>query len=442
MNENEYSFSSIKEEVTEAKETTVFFSPLDETYTEINLDTALREQVSANTAKLAEHEIFISDNQDIKEVVEELGNRIQEFDGFNYVIHDDFDGNIDNYEEVPSLEKIVNDIRQIVYALRRDYGTLMNTGDLIYQNQEATKTIEELNRILEDNQNNILPIRNVVNEVKNARVTYFGEQEKENLKARLSYDFSVVATELEKVAQYEGLKDVIADLQSQINDIIENGVRQDIIDAIYVELNKIKADIEWLKENGGGGGGTKPDPTPESELPDGNIIQQCLNVFLITNTTLFRMKSVVEENQGLVEYIVYQITVGNLDADKVFECYPYLEETIKQMLMDKAVRTYNIQQEMKAMTALEMINVCAEDIEEETDILKLNRIIQETLNVFIHTNATTVRTRSVLEEEQGFVDYIVQQLLNRRMEYKDVAKEYPHLADTIYEKFIQAGGIN
>ena len=63
--ENEYSFNSIRTDIQEAKESTIFFSPLDEKFTEINLDTALREQVSANTANISKHEAFIDENSNL-----------------------------------------------------------------------------------------------------------------------------------------------------------------------------------------------------------------------------------------------------------------------------------------------------------------------------------------------------------------------------------------
>ena len=51
--EKDYSFNSIKTEIDETRDSAIFFSPLDEKFTEINLDTALREQVSANTASIS-----------------------------------------------------------------------------------------------------------------------------------------------------------------------------------------------------------------------------------------------------------------------------------------------------------------------------------------------------------------------------------------------------
>ena len=439
--ENEYSFNSIKTDMEEAKESTIFFSPLDdERYSEINLDTALREQVSANTANIAKHEEFISENIDVKETVSNLEIRIEEFDNFNYVVHDDFNGNIINRESIDDLEKIVNDLRQIVYELVRDYGTHLNTGDLKYQNQIATETIEELNKILTDSKENILPIRDVVGEVKDARLSYFGNRIENNLKERLIQDFKVISDKLDELEEFEQVKDVINDLQNQINDIIENGVRQDIIEDIYKEIDAIKKDIEWMKENGWGGGGTDPVP-PEADLPDAGIIQECLNVFLITNTTLFRMRSVVEENEGLIDYILFQIAQGNLTAEKIFECYPYLEEKIRSRVISRMSVKYSLNKNMaSSKTVTELTETYADDIIDETPAEKLNRLVQDTLNVFIKTNATTVRTREVIEEEKKLVDYLVVQIIEGRLSYEEVCEDYKHLEIDIYNKYIEMGG--
>lgn len=105
--ENEYSFNSIKTEIDETRESAIFFSPLDEKFTEINLDTALREQVSENTANISKHEAFISENSDLKNIVEGLEIKIEEFDNFNYVIHEDFDGNIINRDSIDRDRKSV-----------------------------------------------------------------------------------------------------------------------------------------------------------------------------------------------------------------------------------------------------------------------------------------------------------------------------------------------
>ena len=436
--ENEYSFNSIRTDIQEAKESTIFFSPLDEKFTEINLDTALREQVSANTANISKHEAFIDENSNLKELVENLEVKIEEFDNFNYVIHEDFDGNLVNRESIDDLEKIVNDIRQIVYQLVRDYGTHLNTGDLKYQNQLATETLEQLNQLITDSKENLLPIRDVVNEVKDSRVSYFVGDVRPSLRERLIIDFKHISERLKELSEFEEVREIINTLQRQINDIIENGVRQDIIDDIYSEIEKIKEDIEWLKENGGGGGGT--GPKPEADLPDAGIIQQCLNVFLITNTTLFRMRGVVEENEDLIDYIVFQISQGYISFDKIKECYPYLEEAIQNRLVDKYITNYRLNRDrLEAQTAIELIDTFSDEIAEETDTEKLNRLIQVALNVFIKTNSTAVRTKSVLEEENNLVEYIVAQIIAGRMDRVEICKEYPHLEKAIFDRLMELG---
>ena len=434
--ENEYSFNSIKTEIDETRESAIFFSPLDEKFTEINLDTALREQVSENTANISKHEAFISENSDLKNLVEGLEIKIEEFDNFNYVIHEDFDGNIINRDSIDSLEKIVNDIRQIVYQLVRDYGTHLNTGDLKYQNQLATETLEELNQLITDNKENLLPIRDVINEVKDSRVSFFVGDVRPSLRERLIIDFKHISDKLKELSEFEEIRDIINTLQEQINDIIENGVRQDIIDDIYLEIEKIKEDIEWLKENGGGGTG----PKPEADLPDAGIIQQCLNVFLITNTTLFRMRGIVEENEDLIDYIVFQISQGYLTFDKIKECYPYLEKAIEDRLINKYITNYKLNKErLAAQTATELIETFSDEIAEETDTEKLNRLIQVALNVFIKTNSTAVRTKSVLDEEHNLVEYIVAQIIAGRMDRVEICKEYPHLEEEIFNRLIELG---
>ena len=364
--------------------------------------------------------------------------KIEEFDNFNYVIHEDFDGNLVNRESIDDLEKIVNDIRQIVYQLVRDYGTHLNTGDLKYQNQLATETLEQLNQLITDSRENLLPIRDVVNEVKDSRVSYFVGDVRPSLRERLIIDFKHISERLKELSEFEEVREIINTLQRQINDIIENGVRQDIIDDIYSEIEKIKEDIEWLKENGGGGGGT--GPKPEADLPDAGIIQQCLNVFLITNTTLFRMRGVVEENEDLIDYIVFQISQGYISFDKIKECYPYLEEAIQNRLVDKYITNYRLNRDrLEAQTAIELIDTFSDEIAEETDTEKLNRLIQVALNVFIKTNSTAVRTKSVLEEENNLVEYIVAQIIAGRMDRVEICKEYPHLEKAIFDRLMELG---
>ena len=435
---NDYSFDSIRTELKENTESAVFFSTAEEKFTDINLDTSLREQVSANTANIAKHEIFISANEDISEQVDELSAKIETFNNLSYVVHDDFDGNISNMDDIDDLEKIVNDLKQVVYSLVRDYGSHLNTGDLKYQNQLATETLDELRSFVEENRENVLPIRDIIAEVKDSRETFYNNEIKTSLKERLNYDFSIITQRLQDLSEFEEVKELIQTMQNQINDIIENGVRQDIIDDIYTEIEAIKKDIEWLKENGGGG---PIGPTPETDLPDGNIIQQCLNVFLITNTTLFRMRSVVEENQGLIDYICFQISQGNLSQEKVFQCYPYLEDKIREKLIGTAIEVYNIRREaIDNMTTPQLVSEYSDAIIEETTVEMLNRVIQESLNVFIKTNSTAVRSRSVLDEEKNLVEYIVQQIVAGRMDYAEVANDYPHLAEDIYQKFMEIGG--
>ena len=89
--------------------------------------------------------------------------------------------------------------------------------------------------------------------------------------------------------------------------------------------------------------------------------------------------------------------------------------------------------------AIELIDTFSDEIAEETDTEKLNRLIQVALNVFIKTNSTAVRTKSVLEEENNLVEYIVAQIIAGRMDRVEICKEYPHLEKAIFDRLMELG---
>lgn len=268
---SEFSYDAIREDLNKTRSQSIFHKSTNNVLdSEINFDETIRNLVSENTSRIEEHEVFIINNADNVKRVEKVEATVDEFKDQleRHLIYDNFDGNIDDVESVPSIEEQVYSLKQEVEILKRDYGTALNTADLVFQNQKAQETLKELESIISDMGENIIPIREMVSEVKESRTDLNGEKHN-TLNERLQSD-----------------------------------------------LISIRKDVDLLLNK-------------RIEL---DLLQNCVNTLLMTNTTIIRNSVIEEQEFELVDYLVYQIKNNKMNYSDIVIKYPHLTEVIDSKL--------------------------------------------------------------------------------------------------------------